>query len=200
MYSQNNEESIILSLTGDNGTFIDIGAYDGVTFSNTRALLDKGWRGYLIEPSPSVIPALWKNMKDFHHRVVIIESALTPSYDGEIELHDSGGDAVSTTLISHRTKWSNHATFTTSTVKAISIETLFNRTRYGCDFINIDVEGGNLDILLSLPMQKLNKLSLVCVEHDYHYDKMINFMKGYGFAEVHRNGENLIFHRDVKAE
>jgi FkbM family methyltransferase len=35
------------------GQFVEIGAYDGETFSNTSGLSDLGWRGIYVEPIPS---------------------------------------------------------------------------------------------------------------------------------------------------
>jgi FkbM family methyltransferase len=44
------------------GVFVDIGAYDGVTFSNTLMLeRDRGWTGVCIEPLPDVFAELRKN-------------------------------------------------------------------------------------------------------------------------------------------
>lgn len=37
--------------TVDNGVFVEVGAYDGETFSNTSWLADNGWRGLYVEPS-----------------------------------------------------------------------------------------------------------------------------------------------------
>lgn len=34
------------------GFFVEVGAYDGESFSNTSCLADKGWSGLLIEPVP----------------------------------------------------------------------------------------------------------------------------------------------------
>ena len=36
------------------GTFLDLGAYDGVDLSNTRALTELGWAGVCIEPNPVI--------------------------------------------------------------------------------------------------------------------------------------------------
>jgi len=53
MYSQNNEEQIILNYLGDStGHFLDIGAFDGITFSNTYELVKRGWTGVMVEASP----------------------------------------------------------------------------------------------------------------------------------------------------
>src|SRR4051794_23562842 len=40
------------------GFFVDIGAYDGVTISNTYSLEQIGWKGICIEPVPSVFETL----------------------------------------------------------------------------------------------------------------------------------------------
>lgn len=59
MHSQNLEEKIILEYFGDFvGTFCDIGANDGITFSNTYALSKLGWCGNLIECSPRAFAKL----------------------------------------------------------------------------------------------------------------------------------------------
>jgi hypothetical protein len=52
-YSQHGEQEVILKyFAGTQGTFLDIGANDGVTFSNTYALQLMGWRGVLVDASP----------------------------------------------------------------------------------------------------------------------------------------------------
>src|ERR1700722_4426554 len=40
------------------GVFVEIGAYDGVTFSNTLLFEELGWRGICIEPMPSAFEKL----------------------------------------------------------------------------------------------------------------------------------------------
>lgn len=53
MYSQQDEEKYILeALEGITGTFLDIGAWHPTDKSNTRRLIELGWSGVLIEPSP----------------------------------------------------------------------------------------------------------------------------------------------------
>lgn len=55
-YSQFGEEIIILDvfekLGIEKGHLVDIGAGDGYTYSNARALLDKGWTGDLYDGDP----------------------------------------------------------------------------------------------------------------------------------------------------
>lgn len=46
------------------GFFIEAGAHDGVTNSNTCLLPEKSWRGLLVEPAPSLYAALKENRPD----------------------------------------------------------------------------------------------------------------------------------------
>jgi hypothetical protein len=39
------------------GLFVEVGAYDGESFSNTSGLADLGWRGHYIEPIPAYAAA-----------------------------------------------------------------------------------------------------------------------------------------------
>jgi FkbM family methyltransferase len=105
MFSQNNEEEIIIeALTGvPPGKFLDIGAYDGRSFSNTMRLTELGWGGICFEPSPSVFPALLKLHGD-NEKIGLVNAAITPS-GGLLEFWDSGGDAISTTNLAHMEKW-----------------------------------------------------------------------------------------------
>jgi len=70
MYSQNKEEEVILKyFNGQTGSFLDCGSNDGVTFSNTRALAERGWKGVLIEPSPKAyakLKELYNGHKGFY--------------------------------------------------------------------------------------------------------------------------------------
>jgi hypothetical protein len=51
MHSQNDEERHILDAfrEGPEGNFLDIGAYDRITLSNTYCLALKGWSGVCVE-------------------------------------------------------------------------------------------------------------------------------------------------------
>lgn len=55
-YSQNGEQAVILEILNalgiENGHLVDLGAGDGYTLSNTRALLDNGWTGDLYDGDP----------------------------------------------------------------------------------------------------------------------------------------------------
>lgn len=63
-YSQNGQDAFIVKLFNGkrNGYFLDIGAYDGVYFSNSLTLEKSlGWEGICIEPNPLVYGQLKSN-------------------------------------------------------------------------------------------------------------------------------------------
>lgn len=53
-YSQHNEDHILFSIFGgrSNGAALEVGGFDGVTFSNTYLFEQKGWRTFIVEPMP----------------------------------------------------------------------------------------------------------------------------------------------------
>lgn len=198
-YSQNDEERAILSLAEakglKNGVFLDIGAYDGKTFSNTLRLAELGWSGICVEPSPSAFVGLMRVHHD-HPSIMLLNAAVGTS-DSWVYFYDSGGDAVSSSDTNHVLRWSNNAgiKFTKFFLRTVSIHALFRDFGTAFDFINLDVESMNWRIFSEMPWDKLSRVSIVCVEFDSQAQQMIELMAKHGFTLVHRTSENLIFGR-----
>jgi|HubBroStandDraft_1064217.scaffolds.fasta_scaffold308236_1 FkbM family methyltransferase len=57
------------------GVFVEIGAFDGLTYSNTWALAERGWEGLLAEPLPELAAKCRNNHRN-HSQVHIIETAV----------------------------------------------------------------------------------------------------------------------------
>ena len=197
MYSQNNEEQFILShFQGRGGRFLDIGAYDGKTFSNTLALAERGWTGVCVEPSPSVFVLLLQ----LHGRnpgVVLLNAAVALS-PGFTTFYDSGGDAISSTVEAHVRKWEigyKTAKFTPYEVYAVALSDLFDRYGFGFDFINVDVEGNSFNLFERLPFARLDRTTCICVEHDDRAQAVVEIGSKHGFRLLTSNAENVILGR-----
>jgi len=70
------------------GTFVEIGAFDGEMFSNTSCLADLGWRGLYIEP----IERSFRQCQERHRRnprVSVLNSAIGPT-ETTIRFWDNG--------------------------------------------------------------------------------------------------------------
>jgi FkbM family methyltransferase len=199
MYSQNDEERIIEGLLAQAppGRFLDIGAYDGKTFSNTLRLVELGWGGVCLEPSAGAFVRLLALHGD-SDRVVLVNAAVAAEAR-LVDFYDSGGDAVSTTVPAHVEKWESGSAvrFKRVMVFTLPIEQVFARFGHDFGFINLDVESQNLELLECLPFEKLTALRVVCVEHDGHQQAMCARAAAHGFRAVAENAENLILHRSV---
>ena len=74
-YAQHGEDLLIEQLLGKIEIFIDVGANDGVLFSNTYKFTKQGARGLCLEPCPSTFFKLRLNHL-FHPRVKCIRAAV----------------------------------------------------------------------------------------------------------------------------
>ena len=196
-YSQNDEEAYILEHFNDGrlGRFLDIGAADGKTLSNTRRLMEWGWRGVLVEPSPTIIASLYQNVVDYAGRVVVVPVAIGTEHK-TIKFFDSCGDFVSTSVEAHRRKWERGGVrFVETEVDQITPRDLLDRHGYDFDFVSIDTEATNAAVLDAMPWEEMPACSLVCVEHDNRDADIVARLGPLGFRVLHRNGENLILSR-----
>lgn len=200
MYSQNNEQEIIDGFFKDKkGFLLDIGAYDGKTFSNTLSLLEKGWVGVMVEPSPSVFLKLVENTKQFNPIYINCAVALESKI---ITFHDSRGDAISSFDEKHVAKWKAgyKCDFDPFMIKTITMQELLQFINFNVDFINLDVEGLNWELFevlyTFLCKQLLPRLKMLCVEHDGKHEEIERLMGNIGFRKVLFNGENIILVRN----
>lgn len=198
MWSQNDEEAVILDLLSKGGVqtgqFLDIGAYDGKTFSNTLRLAELGWSGVCVEPSPAAFIGLL-NVHRGNPRVTLVNSAVS-AVGGWLTFYDANGDAVSTSSPEHVQVWTaGGVKFTPFDLLSVSIGALLER--YGLDFtfVNLDVERQNWSLFRQFPWSELTATKIICVEHDECYDDMLFLLAPLGFQLVKRNAENAIFSR-----
>jgi FkbM family methyltransferase len=197
-FSQNDEQDIIKNYFGDFvGTFLDCGANDGITLSNTRALAEAGWKGVLIEPSPKAYARLVENYKNFSG-IYTYPFALSHA-NREMTLHESSSllnqndiGLVSTFHDHEKERFKSVCQYTEVKVKAFRWKTFLNRLSIKrFDFISMDIEGSELDVL---PQIDLTKVKMICVEWNGKNKQQFTDICA-GFRLIAENGENLIFAR-----
>jgi FkbM family methyltransferase len=190
-YTQNLEEQYIVG-HGRGKRFLDIGAYDGETFSSTRALVEKGWSGLYIEPNPVVLPQLREVAKLSGSEVlpVAIGSVCDtlPFY--------MNGDMVSSLDKRHTDLWSKNTgmTFEPVPVQVLDVESLGTIAGYDFDMLNLDVEGLNWDIFKQFDWSKW-KFNVVCIEFDRKFVEMKHDLERAGFKIVYASPENIVASR-----
>lgn len=175
-----------------NGTFLEIGADDGVDKSNTLFYENLGWEGLCIEPSPSRFKLLKKNRKCLRENYAIYDKKKTAKF-----LDISGwGKGLSGIIerynyrhlkrIREELKHPLNNGYQIIDVECISINDLLEKHRmFKIDFCTIDTEGGELEILKSIDMKRFD-LKVVCVENNYADLTIRDFMISMKFEMVAR--------------
>lgn len=193
--SQYGEDGFILNhFHKRTGVFLDVGAADGHTFSNTGQLAEIGWEGICIEPSPRQFPYLLEYHKE-HEGVVCIQGALWTSSE-LVDFYDSVSIPFFSSIDSGRVKDRRfkHVVWSRFTVPTFTWGQLLEKYPGPYDFVNIDVEGVNAEVTLSCPLHKL-EAELFCVENDLHgrYGEVLEHLGQAGYEEPYRIGGNLLF-------
>lgn len=192
-YSQFGEDKVYVPLfDGFSGRFLDIGAWDPKSLSNTRALYELGWAGVIVEPSPAPFLSQLKEYgKD--ERITLVHAAV--GNERHLTAFWCTDDAVSTTEAANYEQWKQHAAFHGKFfVPVITINDIFNQFGGPFDFVNLDVEGRSVDLLHDLLRTEAFP-KVICVEHDSREGEVIALACSKGYQIVHGNGTNLILAR-----
>lgn len=146
-YSQSGQDDWVLSIIKGKEFFVDIGSYDGVLFSNTLRLEEKGWLGLCIEANPTNFAALKKNRKC---DVVNMAVAL---HTGKLRMSDEG----SSSQISETGNVLVPCDLIGNILAANSVPKYI-------DYISSDIERMDADMWESFPFSKYS-FGLATVEH-----------------------------------
>ncbi len=184
-----------------NGVFVDIGANDGKTLSNTYYLeKELFWNGIAIEPSPKVFKRLKLNRKCKLLNICISDrsgiakflelsdhvemlSGLVDKYDPRhimrinYEIEKFGGKK---SLIN---------------VPCYTLEDVINEQNINkINYLNIDIEGGEFDLLKSINFSNLD-IDVIGIENNYKEDKIKNYLKQHGYNLIAIVGSDEMYAR-----
>jgi len=191
-YSQHGEQPLILDyFKGYVGRFLDIGAFDGKTFSNTYALVERGWEGACVEPSPQVFPGLMRNHAA-NPKITLVNAAI--EVEAGLRTFYSSPDAVSTLDQAHYELWKSRGQYTPVHVWTTAMADFLAAFPGPYDFINIDTEGTSVTLLLALPLGELGA-KLICVEHDNRHADIEAFCEARGLTVQKRIACNTLLSR-----
>jgi len=157
-YAADREDIAANLLLGRVTRFIDVGANDGVTLSNTALLALQGARGLCFEPNPPdfgrlrAFYLLTSRVECFEQGISDRSGALELRSDGLLSAMPSTEDAALTKLLTPF--YSTHSSRVAVTVERLA--TWFERRPeyVGCDVLSIDVEGHELNVLLGIDWER----------------------------------------------
>jgi FkbM family methyltransferase len=163
----------------DGWTVLDIGGGWG-DFSISIAKKNPKSRVVAFEPYPPSIELFKRNQSlNMATNVELIEKAVGKK-SGKLSLSGQSKEAVQiSTAAGGDGGWLE--------VESLSLEDAFALYRINhCDFLKMDCEGGEYDILLAAPETVLAKIDRICMEtHDgvtqFNHQDLVNFLQQQGF-------------------
>ena len=132
----------------DQGTFVEIGAYDGYNFSNTWGLARADWKGLYVEPIPEHSQACYGN--HMNSKNVKVMNCACGSYNGEITMFPSGPISSYSAWFVNSEFWRDRYDHTRAIrVPIFTLDKILedNFIKPGFELLVIDVEGAELEVL-----------------------------------------------------
>jgi FkbM family methyltransferase len=205
-YSQYGEDLIVFDyFNGRIGTLLDLGANDGITFSNSRLMIENGWSGVLVEASPLTFEKLHGLYKN-NNQIICVEKCLSKEKKNTIFYHNiyhnnpnaaENMDLLSTIDDESYKRTSSWGSFSEFEIECDTIHSVLDTVPYKTfDFISIDIEGVDLDILTQLDLSKLG-VELMILEHNNMIKKeIIDYCDKFAINNViFENNVNIILHK-----
>lgn len=138
-HSQSGEQALVLEHAPAAGRFLDLGAGDGETFSNTRALAQLGWGGVAVEPAAWAFDRL-AMLYATTPTVRPVCAIVTPSYTGLVPFAYSRDDHLSSIEAVHIKRWQAQVPFAHVHHAAVTLDELLDA--FGrFEVVSIDCEG-----------------------------------------------------------
>ena len=189
-YSQFKQDLFVISATGGKrgGFFVEFGATDGVSLSNTYTLEKEfGWSGILAEPA-----RIWsRNLRA--SRSCIIDSRCVWKSSGEQLLFRETGDPELSTLdsLAHDDYHEQRRKYGKSyLVETVSLSSLLEQHHAPevIDYLSIDTEGSELEILGAFDFQRY-RFKVVTIEHNdsSRRSEIFELMVSNGYRRVYED-------------
>lgn len=208
-YSQSEEDQFLNAnyfKNKKNGTYIELGALDGVLYSNTKFFEDQlGWKGILIEPHPYKFNLLKINRPNnflFNNIVSCIEEEVVFRFFVD---NYSGVSGIENTLpIEHFKNFydSIHEPQSRITIKPTTLTNIVKSTDIKhIDLLSLDVEGHEYEVLLSwdfsIPIDVIliETLGGSQIEKEELCRKLL-IKNGYKFDQKFKHNEVFILEKD----
>jgi FkbM family methyltransferase len=155
----------------ENGFFIELGANDGLKQSNTAFLeFHRGWRGVLIEPSPNAFALCKQNRPN---SICIHAACVSNTY----EKNKISGDFFGELMSSIDGKRLGHENNTIE-VNATTLESILDNIKPPTiDFLSLDAEGYELEILKGLNLSVYRPKYILIEIYNKDYAEIVNMLR-----------------------
>ncbi len=203
-YSQEGEDMILERFFEgkEKGFFVDIGAHHPIRFSNTYHFYKKGWRGINVDATPGSMNAF----KAIRPDDINIEMGITKQ-EGELTYHIFQEPALNTfseervkqLLDETPFKLERTVKVKTKTLGQILEENVAEKKKI--DFLTIDVEGLDLEILQTNNWEKFKPVFILIEDLNGSFEnitqsKLYMYLKPLGYSVVAKSHNTVFFRRN----
>jgi len=190
-----------------NGIVVEVGAFDGITYSNTSGLVTNGWSALLIEPVSESYQKCKLRYASFP-KVEILNVAVG-SKDGVLEIHLAGalssGDQATHVEYSLSTWAAKHLKFTSEKVQQLTLDSILREFPKfkDIDVLVIDVEGYEEEVIDGFNLEESKPKMIIIELLDFHpnlissrgsHSRVRDRILRAGYAIVYKDFINTIFY------
>ena len=196
-YSMDKEDLVIKEYfkSKNKGFYVDVGCYHPLQRNNTMLLYQKGWRGINIDISDFSIK-LFKFLRpdDFNLNLAVSNK------EGKIDMFFQKKLSQLSTIKENRAKIAFQGNILDKKILSKRLTSILDESKYKdqkIDFLNIDVEGADFEVLQSLNLNKYSP-ELICIEvieKDLESSDVFNFLYKNSYKKIWSGVFSHIFQR-----
>jgi FkbM family methyltransferase len=185
-YSMDKEDLVIEGYfkNKNKGFYVDVGCYHPLQRNNTMLLYQKGWRGINIDISDFSIK-LFKFLRpdDFNLNVAVSNK------EGEIDMFFQKKISQLSTIKENSAKKTFQGNILNQKILSRKLTSILDEGKYKdqkIDFLNVDAEGADFEVLQSLDFNKYSP-ELICIEvieKDLENSDVFNFLYKYRYKKI----------------
>jgi len=203
-YSQEGEDLILMRIFEKQkiGFYLDVGAHHPKRFSNTYLFYKKGWKGINIDARPGSM----KSFNKSRSRDINIEAAISkkPQKLNYYMFDEPAINGFSQEISSFRNKNSEYNIKEVIEIKTVRLDDLLQEQyleQNTIDFLNIDVEGLDFEVLQSINLEKYN-VRVICIEalksslNEINNHEISAYLELYGYQPYAKAVNTVIYKKE----
>jgi len=196
-YSMDQEDLVVKEYFKEKnkGFYVDVGCYHPLQRSNTMLLYQKGWRGINIDISDFSIKLFnFLRPDDFNLNLAVSDK------EGEIDMFFQKKLSQLSTIKEKNAKNAFQGNILNKKILSKRLTSILDESKYKdqkIDFLNIDVEGADFEVLQSLNLNKYSP-ELICIEvieKDLENSDVFNFLYKNRYKKIWSGVFSHIFQR-----
>lgn len=200
MPSQNGEDLLLWEFFDRKrtGFYVDVGAYDGVGFSNTYFFEAIGWTGVLVEAGPE----LYERCLAARPNSTVVHAA-AGARNGSVAFTMADGQngvATLSSMVPDRARIAREGGRERIVeVPLRTLDDILSDVSGPVDFVSIDVEGAELDVLQGFNLDRFRPRMLVIEDNSGGADTRVStHLAARGYKPSFHVEQNVFYTRDVK--